>query len=233
MNEKEKLVVFGLEDVKGNQCGLTTDQMRKLSINEDIVDAIQDVFQDMDEDGNGTLSESELGDAMTALGVSYNEEELAAIMKEIDTNGDGQIDFFEFSQMISSKLKLSDPVTDLRKDFAAFDLDGDGSITTQELRTELESLGEHLSEVEITQMMEEADENHDGTVDFEEFCKIWTGKDSGLKVEKSADNLSRTTDHTENDTSTMAFKEEKTGQPLSDTQVLVQKRDNCLSSILK
>ena len=41
----------------------------------------------MDEDGNGTLSESELGDAMTALGVSYNEEELTAIMKEIDTNG--------------------------------------------------------------------------------------------------------------------------------------------------
>ena len=68
--------------------------------------------------------------------------------------------------MISSKLKLSDTVTDLRQDFAAFDLDGDGSITTQELRTELESLGEHLSEVEINQMMEEADENHDGIVDF-------------------------------------------------------------------
>ena len=41
----------------------------------------------MDEDRNGTLSESELGDAMTALGVSYNDDELAAIMKEIDTNG--------------------------------------------------------------------------------------------------------------------------------------------------
>ena len=120
----------------------------------------------MDEDGNGTLSESELGDAMTALGVSYSGEELTAIMKEVDTNGDGQIDFFEFSQMIASKLKLHDPDTDLRQDFAAFDLDGDGSITTQELRTELESLGEHLSEAEINQMMEEADENHDGSVDF-------------------------------------------------------------------
>ena len=80
--------------------------------------------------------------------------------------------------MISSKLKLCEPLTDLKQDFAAFDLDGDGSITTQELRTELESLGEHLSEVEINQMMEEADENHDGTVDFAgiDWAFLWSKK---------------------------------------------------------
>ena len=41
----------------------------------------------MDEDGNGSLSTSELDDAMTALGVSYTREDLADLMHEFDTNG--------------------------------------------------------------------------------------------------------------------------------------------------
>ena len=41
----------------------------------------------MDEDGNGVLSTSELGDAMTALGVSIADDDLTDVMHEIDTNG--------------------------------------------------------------------------------------------------------------------------------------------------
>ena len=80
--------------------------------------------------------------------------------------GDGTIDFNEFVQMISSKMKLNDPDKELRNAFDVFDADRDGSITTEELRTAVESLGEHLSEEDIDQMMAEADENRDGHVDF-------------------------------------------------------------------
>ena len=41
----------------------------------------------MDEDGNGVISTSELGDAMTALGVSIGDDDLTDVMHEIDTNG--------------------------------------------------------------------------------------------------------------------------------------------------
>lgn len=47
-------------------------------------------------------------------------------------------------------------------------MDGDGEITTEELRSAMIKLmGEHMSRREIDTIVKEADENGDGTVDFE------------------------------------------------------------------
>ena len=64
----------------------------------------------MDGDGNGTLSMSELGDAMTALGVSYTVEELSGIMKEMDTNGKHLFDDNKYTKELfrrSAQLQIS------------------------------------------------------------------------------------------------------------------------------
>lgn len=47
-------------------------------------------------------------------------------------------------------------------------MDGDGEITTDELRLAMTKLmGEHMSQREIDAIVKEADDNGDGTVDFE------------------------------------------------------------------
>lgn len=47
-------------------------------------------------------------------------------------------------------------------------MDGDGEITTEELRSAMNKLmGEHMSRREIDAIVQEADDNGDGTVDFE------------------------------------------------------------------
>lgn len=47
-------------------------------------------------------------------------------------------------------------------------MDGDGSITTEELRCAMgKLLGEHMNRREIDAVVQEADNNGDGTVDFE------------------------------------------------------------------
>lgn len=49
-----------------------------------------------------------------------------------------------------------------------FDMDGDGEITTEELRSAMIKLmGEHMTRREIDTIVKEADDNGDGTVDFE------------------------------------------------------------------
>lgn len=49
-----------------------------------------------------------------------------------------------------------------------FDVDGDGEITTEELRSAMNKLmGEHMNRREIDAIVKEADDNGDGTVDFE------------------------------------------------------------------
>ena len=76
------------------------------------------------------------------------------------------VDFLEFAQMIASKMKFQDTEKDLRATFDVFDKNGDGVISSEELRFMLESIGEHLPDSEINKMMTEADENHDGEIDF-------------------------------------------------------------------
>lgn len=52
--------------------------------------------------------------------------------------------------------------------FLQFDLDGDGSITSDELKhAMIKLLGKHTSKSEIDAVVKEADDNGDGTVDFE------------------------------------------------------------------
>lgn len=52
--------------------------------------------------------------------------------------------------------------------FLQFDIDGDGSITSEELRyAMIKLLGEKASKNEIDAVVKEADGNGDGTVDFE------------------------------------------------------------------
>jgi hypothetical protein len=47
-------------------------------------------------------------------------------------------------------------------------MDGDGEITTEELRQAMTKLmGEHMAASEIDAIVKEADDNGDGTVDFE------------------------------------------------------------------
>lgn len=49
-----------------------------------------------------------------------------------------------------------------------FDIDGDGAITSEELRhAMIKLLGEQTSKTEIDAVVREADNNGDGTVDFE------------------------------------------------------------------
>lgn len=52
--------------------------------------------------------------------------------------------------------------------FLQFDLDGDGAITSDEMKhAMLKLLGKHTSKNEIDAVVKEADNNGDGTVDFE------------------------------------------------------------------
>ena len=56
-------------------------------------------FQLLDEDGNGSVEENELGLAMEALGFSKKDARLA--FKQGDRNGDGKLDFEDFVQLFT------------------------------------------------------------------------------------------------------------------------------------
>ena len=61
---------------------------------------------------------------------------------------------------------------ELKQIFRMFDLNGDGLITKQELKQGLHKLGERLNDVEIDALMEEADIDGDGNIDYGEFVEL-------------------------------------------------------------
>jgi len=121
-----------------------------------------------DTDGSGDISCTELVNVMTQLGKSATEEDARAMIKTVDENGDGEIDFREFINMMKSN--ESDTDDELRRAFDIFDADNSGFIDREELKAVMAKLmGAPLSEEELDAMMKEADTNSDGLVSFEEF----------------------------------------------------------------
>ena len=61
---------------------------------------------------------------------------------------------------------------ELRQAFELFDKDGSGSIDKQELKAVMQSLGQDLSESDLSTLYVQMDPSGDGTIDFGEFCDV-------------------------------------------------------------
>ena len=59
----------------------------------------------------------------------------------------------------------------MRKAFDVMDANKDGVVTKEELKTLLKGLGEEVTDEIVDEMINIADENGDGKVQFEEFVK--------------------------------------------------------------
>ena len=93
-------------------------------------------------------------------------------------NQDGCIQFEEFiASMVRrnssvancAESKSKDENDNLRAAFEVFDTDKNGRIDLKELRNLLKTLGEDVTDDQVTEMMTVADLDNNGTIDFEEF----------------------------------------------------------------
>ncbi|XP_037952322.1 neo-calmodulin-like [Teleopsis dalmanni] len=70
----------------------------------------------------------------------------------------------------------ADQLEIFREAFAIFDKDGDGTITTKELGTVMRNIGQNPSEAELQDMINEADADGNGTIEFDEFLDMMVQK---------------------------------------------------------
>lgn len=141
-------------------------------LTEDQISEFKEAFALFDKDGDGTISNNELGTVMRTLGQNPTEAELQDMLNEVDSDGNGSIDFPEFLNMMSRKMKDTDSEEELKEAFKVFDKDGNGYISASELRHVMSNLGEKLTEEEVDEMIREADLDGDGHIDYEEFVKM-------------------------------------------------------------
>ena len=132
----------------------------------------KDAFAIFDKDGGGSITTQELGDVMKSLGQKPTNAELETMVRDIDADGNGEIDFPEFLTMMLRKMNEGNPEKELMDVFMVFDKDWSGTISAEELRAAMKVIGEKLSEDEIEDAIKLADSGGDGEVDYDEFIQF-------------------------------------------------------------
>ena len=143
-----------------------------INLSEERISEFRAAFELFDKDRDGLIKTKELGSILRNLGQYPSESELNTLIKEVDMDGSGTIEFKEFLCLMIRKMKDSDPEKEFMEAFKAFDRDGNGFISEMELRLIMNNLGEKVSSEEIELMIKEVDNNYDGQIDFKEFVKM-------------------------------------------------------------
>ena len=130
---------------------------------------LEQVFKKFDVNGDGKISSSELGAIMGSLGQPSTEDELEKMIKEVDADGDGFIDLSEFIELNTKGVDSNEVLENLKDAFSVYDIDGNGSISAEELHEVLRSLGDDCSIAECRKMISGVDCDGDGMISFEEF----------------------------------------------------------------
>ena len=146
------------------------------NLSEERITEFKAAFDLFDKDRDGSINNKELGTVMRNLGQNPSEEELKQMIKEIDLDGNGVIDFNEFLYLMVKKMKENDTEEELLEAFKVFDRDGNGYVTSHELRNVITSLCEDSTPEEVQEMIKEADIDGDGQVDYQEFVKMMISK---------------------------------------------------------
>jgi calmodulin len=146
------------------------------SLSAEQIQEFRQAFDIMDRNGDSVITVEDLATVMRAIGQSPTLNELQDMIREVDADGNDNIDFTEFLALMSRQMRQCDIEEELRGAFRVFDRDSDGFITPQELRCLLISLGLDSSAQVIRSMIAEADRDRDGKINFAEFRALALGK---------------------------------------------------------
>lgn len=141
-------------------------------LKDDELKELRDTFIKLDKDRDGTLSLEEIQNGMKMAKADLPED-IVEIVRNLDTDGSGNIDYTEFMAATLTKKQY------LRREvmwaaFRVFDTNGDGVITKDELA---KILKEEDNMAHIEKMVADVDLDSNGEISFDEFC-IMMEKDS-------------------------------------------------------
>lgn len=127
------------------------------------------------------VTAKELQIVMQSLGQNVTDEDVQAMIEEVDADGNSTIEFEEFCILMCKNMQQKDDQETLREAFKHLDIDDSGSISRDELKEIMQGFsraGEAIDDDDIDALIAEADLDGDGSIGFDEFVKVMM-KDGG------------------------------------------------------
>ncbi|KAF5182730.1 Calmodulin [Thalictrum thalictroides] len=135
-------------------------------------DGLEQVFAHFDSDGDGKISSLELRAYFGSIGDYISHDEAQGVINDLDVNGDGLLDFNEFTQFMMNREGADE---DLKSAFEMFEAEkGSGCITPKSLQRMLNRLGDSKSFEDCEAMIQVYDLDDNGILDFHEFHRMMT-----------------------------------------------------------
>ncbi|TRY85434.1 hypothetical protein DNTS_016103 [Danionella cerebrum] len=166
-----------MQNVLGPACiflrkGFAESRQANRELRPEEMDELREAFKEFDKDKDGFIGCKDLGNCMRTMGYMPTEMELIELSQQINMNLGGHVDFEDFVELMGPKLLAETAdmigVKELRDAFKEFDTNGDGQISTAELREAMKKLlGQQVGHRDLEDILRDIDLNGDGHVDFE------------------------------------------------------------------
>ncbi|KAI9488167.1 hypothetical protein BDB00DRAFT_773014 [Zychaea mexicana] len=170
---------------------------------------LEEMFAAFDKDKDGKVSPAELQEMLKSAGVISEASDTATTtttaLQKVHTDTDGNLTFEEFARLmrptLSNPVRLTKKQQELKEAFDAFDRDGNGVIHADELLAMMHQLGDRITKDEAVKMIQEADHDQDGVINFHEFSLMMGVKPPAGDATDPLSPLSSPTSPTSTDTS--------------------------------
>lgn len=141
-------------------------------MNTDSTEEIKVIFDFLDTDKNGFLDTEELQCGLSILKLNLAGVQINNIMKMIDVNNDGKVDFEEFMKIcVIGAAKDKIKPSELAYKLTPYDKDKDGRIDVGDLKILLGGEGEPLDEEDVDDIIKDLNVGSDGKINIKEMIK--------------------------------------------------------------
>jgi calmodulin len=134
----------------------------------------REIFNMVDRDGGGSISNEELGELMDTLGICATQEEIDLMIQEIDEDSNGEIDFGEFVAVMSRKVHAIYTPEQVKAAFCMFEERGrPGCIAPQVLEQVLrENCKDQLSAEQVKDLIRHLETDQNGLFHYVEYVRM-------------------------------------------------------------
>ncbi|TPP58233.1 Calmodulin/ calcium-binding protein/ EF-Hand superfamily protein [Fasciola gigantica] len=141
-------------------------------LSQDDIEVLRRAFSMYDQNGDGEIDATELKGVMWRLGCKPSDAEVREMIRKVDFDNSGTINFPEFMSMMVQKKRHAETDANLRIAFQFFDRNGDGYISPEELRSVLHKYRGNLDNNETEAIIKTVDTDRDGKLNYEEFLTL-------------------------------------------------------------